>query len=131
MPSKPTVTQDLSLFIKKLVYNVNKPRILYLLKGVPFLVYKFRSISDKRDGNGELLPDEVRLTSFSKLVRKLSLDELPQLVNVLGGEMSFVGPRPLLMEYLSLYNERQARRIHYTSDENRQPVGYCGGCCRI
>ena len=59
---------------------------------------------------GELLPDDVRLTSFGKVIRKLSLDELPQLWNVLKGDMSFVGPRPLLMEYLPLYNERQARR---------------------
>ncbi|GEN81820.1 sugar transferase [Sporosarcina luteola] len=80
------------------------------LNGEPFNVYKFRSMTDERDSNGELLPDDVRLTSFGKVVRKLSLDELPQLWNVLKGDMSFVGPRPLLMEYLSLYNERQARR---------------------
>lgn len=80
------------------------------LNGKPFCVYKFRSMTDERDSNGELLPDDIRLTSFGKLVRKLSLDELPQLWNVLKGEMSFVGPRPLLMEYLPLYNERQARR---------------------
>lgn len=76
----------------------------------PFYVYKFRSMTDERDEHGELFPDDVRLTSFGKVVRKLSLDELPQLLNVLKGEMSFVGPRPLLMEYLPLYNERQARR---------------------
>jgi len=76
----------------------------------PFYVYKFRSMTDERDANGELLPDDVRLTSYGRVVRKLSLDELPQLLNVLKGEMSFVGPRPLLMEYLPLYNERQARR---------------------
>lgn len=76
----------------------------------PFYVYKFRSMTDERDANGELLPDDVRLTSFGKVVRKLSLDELPQLLNVLKGDMSFVGPRPLLMEYLPLYNKRQARR---------------------
>jgi len=76
----------------------------------PFYVYKFRSMTDERDEQGELLPDDVRLTSFGKVVRKLSLDELPQLLNVLKGDMSFVGPRPLLMEYLPLYNERQARR---------------------
>ncbi|MEZ7172927.1 sugar transferase [Sporosarcina sp. OR05] len=75
-----------------------------------FHVYKFRSMTDERDSEGELLPDDVRLTSFGKLLRKLSLDELPQLLNVLKGDMSFVGPRPLLMEYLPLYNERQARR---------------------
>lgn len=80
------------------------------LLGRSFLVYKFRSMTDERDKHGELLPDDVRLTSFGKVVRKLSLDELPQLLNVLKGEMSFVGPRPLLMEYLPLYNGSQARR---------------------
>lgn len=80
------------------------------INGKPFFVYKFRSMTDERDAHGELLPDDVRLTSFGKGVRKLSLDELPQLLNVLKGDMSFVGPRPLLMEYLPLYNERQARR---------------------
>lgn len=67
-------------------------------------------MTDERGGNGELLSDEIRLTSFGKLLRKLSLDELPQLWNVLKGDMSFVGPRPLLVEYLPLYNERQAQR---------------------
>ncbi len=75
-----------------------------------FNVYKFRTMNDAYDEQGELLPDAVRLTSFGKLMRKLSLDELPQLWNVLKGDMSFVGPRPLLIEYLPLYNERQARR---------------------
>lgn len=80
------------------------------LKGELFHVYKFRTMTDARDGQGELLSDEMRLTAFGKLIRKLSLDELPQLWNVLKGEMSFVGPRPLLVEYLPLYNDRQARR---------------------
>lgn len=80
------------------------------LRGEPFHVYKFRTMTNERDQDGELLPDEVRLTAFGKLVRKLSLDELPQLWNVFKGDMSFVGPRPLLMEYLPLYNEHQARR---------------------
>lgn len=80
------------------------------LKDEPFYVYKFRSMTDARDEKGELLPDDIRLTSLGKVIRKLSLDELPQLWNVLKGDMSFVGPRPLLMEYLPLYNERQARR---------------------
>lgn len=78
--------------------------------GKVFNVYKFRSMTDERDDHGELLPDEIRLTKFGQLLRKLSLDELPQLFNVLKGDMSFVGPRPLLVEYLPLYNARQARR---------------------
>ncbi|GKV66223.1 MULTISPECIES: sugar transferase [unclassified Sporosarcina] len=80
------------------------------LKGQTFHVYKFRTMTDEHDNRGELLPDHVRLTSFGKLIRELSLDELPQLWNVLNGDMSFVGPRPLLVEYLPLYDERQARR---------------------
>ncbi|EPS9403610.1 undecaprenyl phosphate N,N'-diacetylbacillosamine 1-phosphate transferase [Campylobacter upsaliensis] len=76
----------------------------------PFVIYKFKTMSDERDERGELLPDELRLRSFGKLVRSLSLDELLQLFNVLKGDMSFVGPRPLLMEYLSLYNARQKLR---------------------
>lgn len=80
------------------------------LHGKPFYVYKFRTMTDERDENGMLLPDSVRLTSFGKLLRKLSLDELPQLINVIKGDISLVGPRPLLMEYLELYTPEQARR---------------------
>ena len=80
------------------------------LHGRPFIVRKFRSMTDARDAAGELLADEVRLTTFGAWLRKLSLDELPQLWNVVTGDMSLVGPRPLLMEYLSLYDPRQARR---------------------
>ncbi|MCM2678914.1 sugar transferase [Echinimonas agarilytica] len=80
------------------------------LNGQPFKMYKFRSMTDERDENGELLPDSVRLTSFGKLLRASSLDELPELWNVLKGEMSLVGPRPLLMEYLPLYSTEQMRR---------------------
>lgn len=80
------------------------------LNGKVFYVYKFRTMTDELDANGELLPDVQRLTSFGQFIRKLSLDELPQLWNVLKGDMSFVGPRPLLVEYLPLYNKRQARR---------------------
>ncbi|KGR73974.1 sugar transferase [Ureibacillus sinduriensis] len=78
--------------------------------GEIFQLYKFRTMTDEKDEDGELLPDTVRLTNFGQLLRKLSLDELPQLWNILKGDMSFVGPRPLLVEYLPLYNERQARR---------------------
>ena len=78
--------------------------------GKVFILYKFRTMTDERDENGELLPDEVRLTKFGKLMRSLSLDELPEFINILKGDMSFVGPRPLLVEYLELYSERQAMR---------------------
>lgn len=80
------------------------------LHGRPFTLYKFRSMSDKRDASGRLLPDEARLGAVGRTIRKLSLDELPQLFNVLRGDMSLVGPRPLLMEYMSLYSPEQGRR---------------------
>lgn len=75
-----------------------------------FNLYKFRSMTDERDEQGELLPDEVRLTKFGKLLRSTSLDELPELWNILKGDMSVVGPRPLLVRYLPLYNEEQKHR---------------------
>ena len=75
-----------------------------------FKMYKFRSMTDERDENGNLLPDEVRLTSFGKILRSTSLDELPELFNVLKGDMSIVGPRPLLIQYLPLYNAHQRKR---------------------
>ena len=75
-----------------------------------FGLMKFRTMTDKRDEKGELLPDEARLTSFGKRLRSTSLDELPEFFNILKGEMSFVGPRPLLVQYLPLYNEEQAHR---------------------
>lgn len=80
------------------------------LHGRPFMLYKFRTMSDARDGAGKLLPDEVRLGGFGQALRRLSLDELPQLWNVLIGDMSLVGPRPLLMQYLGRYSAQQARR---------------------
>lgn len=80
------------------------------LHGRPFLMYKFRSMTAERDHEGNLLPDERRLTGFGIFLRSTSLDELPELINVLAGDMSLVGPRPLLMEYLPLYTTEQARR---------------------
>jgi len=80
------------------------------LKGDIFRLYKFRSMSDRKNANGELLPDRERLTSFGKLLRSTSLDELPELWNILKGEMSLVGPRPLLVQYLPLYSAEQMRR---------------------
>ncbi len=75
-----------------------------------FTVYKFRTMTNERDASGELLPDEVRLIGIGKFIRSSSLDELPQLFNVLKGDMSFIGPRPLLVEYLPLYSETQKKR---------------------
>jgi len=80
------------------------------LKGNIFGIYKFRTMTNEKDENGELLSDEKRLVGIGKFIRSTSLDELPQIFNVLKGEMSFVGPRPLLVEYLPLYNERQKKR---------------------
>lgn len=78
--------------------------------GKPFKMFKFRTMTDERDTEGNLLPDARRLTSFGRFLRSSSLDELPELLNVLKGDMSLVGPRPLLMEYLPLYSPEQARR---------------------
>lgn len=79
--------------------------------GKPFQVYKFRTMTNETDMNGELLPDAERLTETGKFLRKYSLDELPQLINVIKGDISLVGPRPLLMEYNDLYNDEQRRRL--------------------
>lgn len=75
-----------------------------------FKLYKFRSMTDEKDASGEMLPDEVRLTNFGKLLRSTSLDELPELLNIIKGDMAIVGPRPLLVRYLPRYNEKQKRR---------------------
>lgn len=80
------------------------------LNGKIFKLYKFRSMTDARDENGDLLPDEERLPPFGKKLRSTSLDELPELFNIIKGDMAVVGPRPLLVRYLSRYNEHQARR---------------------
>ena len=97
-----------------LYYNNHRPVLFKQLRpGLNeriFMLYKFRTMNDNRDRNGNLLPDKVRLTALGKFIRKTSLDELPQLFNVLKGDMSFIGPRPLLVEYLPLYNAEQKKR---------------------
>jgi len=75
-----------------------------------FTLYKFRTMTDEKDDNGDLLPDSVRLTKFGKLLRSTSIDELPELLNIVKGDMSVIGPRPLLIQYLPLYNGHQKRR---------------------
>lgn len=82
------------------------------LYGKPFVLFKFRTMTDLRDAQGKLLPDDQRLPAFGRFLRSTSLDELPELFNVLTGTMSLVGPRPLLMEYLARYTPEQARRHH-------------------
>jgi undecaprenyl phosphate N,N'-diacetylbacillosamine 1-phosphate transferase len=103
------------LIVAILVYIWDGRPILFVqkrpgYKGKIFKIYKFRTMTSEKDENGNLLPDEMRLKGVGKIIRSLSLDELPQLLNVLKGDMSFVGPRPLLVEYLPLYNERQKKR---------------------
>ncbi len=91
---------------KPVIFKQDRPGY----KGKVFTLYKFRTMTDKKDSEGNLLPNELRLTSFGKTLRSTSLDELPELVNIIKGDMSIVGPRPLLVEYLSLYNSFQKRR---------------------
>lgn len=97
-----------------LIYHGN-PIFFYQTRpgmhGKPFKMVKFRSMTNETDQNGELLPNEVRLTTFGKKLRAKSLDELPELINVIKGDMSLVGPRPLLMEYVPLFSPRQAKRM--------------------
>ncbi len=98
-----------------LLFIVNKGKPFFFQKrpgkhGKNFQIVKFRTMTDERDPSGNLLPDASRLTSVGQLVRKTSMDEIPQLINVVKGDMSIVGPRPLLPEYLKLYSERQKKR---------------------
>ena len=109
------VTSPLFLIVIIALLFANKGKVFFLQKRPGkneeiFKIIKFRTMNDKRDAHGNLLPDEERLTSIGKLVRKTSLDEIPQLINVLLGNMSLIGPRPLLPEYLPLYNDFQKKR---------------------
>lgn len=98
-----------------LLFIFNRGKVWFLQprpgkNGAIFTIIKFKTMTDERDHNGNLLPDDQRLTWIGKWVRKTSVDELPQLLNILAGQMSFVGPRPLLVDYLPLYDVQQARR---------------------
>lgn len=110
------VIWPLLLVITVWLYFANKGAGVFFLQERPgkdgriFRVIKFKTMTDERDTNGNLLPDEARLTKVGKFVRSTSIDELPQLVNVLKGDMSLIGPRPLLPQYLPLYSKEQARR---------------------
>jgi len=104
----------LLLLVALVRMTLGKPALFSQLRpgrlGKSFRMYKLRSMTEARDAHGQLLPDAARLTSFGRFLRNTSLDELPELWNVLKGDMSLVGPRPLLMEYLPLYSPEQARR---------------------
>lgn len=109
------VTSPIMAIVATVLYVVNQGKVWFRQPrpgkdGKVFTVIKFRTMTDARDASGSLLPDEDRLTAVGRFIRRTSLDELPQLFNVLLGHMSFVGPRPLLVDYLPLYSAEQARR---------------------
>lgn len=109
------VLSPIFLLVVLLLAFANKGKVFFTQRrpgkaGGIFSVVKFRTMNDARDARGELLPDAQRLTTVGRFVRKTSLDEIPQLLNVIKGDMSLVGPRPLLVEYLELYNQEQKRR---------------------
>ena len=110
------VLAPLLLIIAIILYFVNNGKCLFFLQERPgrhgkiFKFIKFKTMTDERDAEGNLLPDDKRLTKVGKFVRSTSIDELPQLINVLKGDMALIGPRPLLPQYLPLYNKEQARR---------------------
>ena len=111
------ISSPLFLIVIIALLFANKGKVFFLQNrpgknGKIFKIIKFRTMNNKRDAHGNLLPDEERLTTIGKLVRKTSLDEIPQLINVLLGNMSLIGPRPLLPEYLPLYNDFQKKRHH-------------------
>ena len=109
------LSSPITLVVGILIYLQNKQNVFFTqsrpgLNQKSFQIYKFKTMTDQRDEHGDLLPDNQRITKLGKLVRKLSIDELPQLFNVLKGEMSLIGPRPLLHAYIPLYSPEQLRR---------------------
>jgi len=109
------VTIPLMVVVYVLLYRQNKSKVFFFqerpgLNQKAFYIIKFKTMTDEKDENGNLLPDNQRITILGNVIRKLSIDELPQLINVLKGEMSMVGPRPLLFKYIPLYTEEQLRR---------------------
>ena len=109
------VLLPLFLIVLIILLIANNGKVFFLqprpgLNGCIFKVIKFKTMNERKDKNGNLLPDAQRLTTAGKLIRKTSLDEIPQLLNVIKGDMSLIGPRPLLVEYLPLYNDNQKRR---------------------
>lgn len=109
------VSLPLSILVAAVLFIANRGGVFFLQKRVGkderiFTVVKFKTMNDRRDKNNQLLPDSERITSIGRFIRSTSLDEIPQLFNVLKGEMSLVGPRPLLVKYLPLYSETQAQR---------------------
>jgi lipopolysaccharide/colanic/teichoic acid biosynthesis glycosyltransferase len=114
-----TITLPLNIFVIALLTFNNGGKVFFVQSrpgknGKIFKIIKYKTMNDRRNDSGELLPDIERLTSVGRLIRKTSLDELPQLINVLMGDLSIVGPRPLLVDYLPLYNEFQLRRHEVT-----------------
>ncbi len=109
------LTLPLTLLAAVCLFFANQGKIFFIqqrpgLAGKPFSIIKFKTMNDRRDASGALLSDAIRLTPIGRLIRKTSIDELPQLLNVLRGDISLIGPRPLLMEYLPLYSPTQMRR---------------------
>ena len=110
-----TVLSPIFLLVYLLLFLANNGKVFFVQErpgknGEIFKIIKFKSMTDKKGPTGELLPDEIRLTKIGQFVRKTSLDEIPQLLNVLKGDMSIIGPRPLLVAYLELYSEKQNKR---------------------
>ncbi len=110
-----TFTLPISFIVFIILFYQNKRSVFFFqerpgLHQKPFRIIKFKTMTDERDHDGVLLPDNQRITKAGKIIRQLSLDELPQLINVIQGDMSLIGPRPLLFKYIPLYNETQLRR---------------------